>query len=174
MKTILRGTILAVWALSACGICQSTAGQSKPKTAACAAEEYRQFDFWAGDWDVVDLSTHRIVARARVDKILGGCVLREDYEQDDGMHGQSFNIYDAARKVWHETWVTNDARLLVIEGKFENGAMVLSGVDHAKNGIVRGTWKPANGGVRETAILSDDGGKTWKPWFDLMFQPHRK
>ena len=51
--------------------------------------------------------------------------------------------------------------------------MVLTGVDHAagESARVRGTWKPANGGVRETGATSSDGGKTWKPWFDLMFHP---
>jgi hypothetical protein len=48
---------------------------------------------------------------------------------------------------------------------------VLTGVDHAKGVIVRGVWKPENGGVRETAVTSSDGGKTWKPWFDLVFRP---
>ena len=49
--------------------------------------------------------------------------------------------------------------------------MVLTGVDHAKGGrLVRGTWKPENGGVRETAVTSTDGGRTWKPWFDLVFR----
>jgi ketosteroid isomerase-like protein len=39
---------------------------------------------------------------------------------------------------------------------------------------VRGTWKPVSRGVRETAVTSTDGGKTWKPWFDLIFRPRAK
>jgi ketosteroid isomerase-like protein len=31
-----------------------------------------------------------------------------------------------------------------------------------------------SGGVRETAVTSTDGGKSWKPWFDLVFRPHTK
>jgi hypothetical protein len=31
--------------------------------------------------------------------------------------GQSFTIYDVARDVWHQTWVTNRGELLEIEGK---------------------------------------------------------
>jgi len=52
--------------------------------------------------------------------------------------------------------------------------MVLSGTDRTTDGktrYVRGTWKPVSGGVREVAVTSIDGGKTWKPWFDLMFRP---
>ena len=91
------------------------------------------------------------------------------------MKGQSFSIYDASRGIWHQSWVTNRGKLLVIEGKIEAGEMVLSGVEHTAEGqtIIRGRWKPVDGGVRETAVTSADGGKTWKRWFDLLFRPHK-
>ncbi|HEY6370471.1 MAG TPA: nuclear transport factor 2 family protein [Candidatus Sulfotelmatobacter sp.] len=139
--------------------------------APCAAPAYRQFDFWAGDWDVFDVGGTIKVAHAQVDLILSGCVLREDYQGSDGHKGQSFTIYHAARNVWHQTWVTNRGELLEIEGKLDAGVMILSGEDHAKHTLVRGWWKPVNGEVRETAATSRDDGKTWKPWFDLVFRP---
>jgi hypothetical protein len=153
---------------------QSATEAAKP--APCAAPEYRQFDFWLGDWDAFDFDNPATkVARARVDLILDTCVLLENYEGADGHKGQSFSVYDASRKVWHQSWVTNRGEVLVIEGKFEDGEMVLSGIDHAKAGqpLVRGVWKPMTGGVRETAVTSTDGGKTWQPWFDLVFRPHK-
>jgi len=107
-----------------------------------------------------------LVARTRVDLILDGCVLREDYEGADGHKGQSFSIYDGSRKIWHQSWVTNRGEMLMIEGGLQAGEMVLSGVDHAADGKerhVRGRWKPVSGGVRETAVTSTDGGRTWKP-----------
>jgi len=140
-------------------------------TPHCAAATYRQFDFWAGDWDVFDVGNPIQVAHANVDLILDGCVLREDYQGTDGHKGQSFTIYDSARNVWHQTWVTNRGELLEIEGKLDAGVMILSGEDHANHTLVRGWWKPVNGDVRETAATSTDGGKTWKPWFDLLFRP---
>lgn len=148
------------------------ASTDSPMAASCAAPAYRQFDFWVGDWNAFDVGSPNKVAHARVDRILDGCVLREDYQGADGHKGQSFTIYDAARKVWHQSWVTNRGELLVIEGKSEGDEMVLTGEDHAKGTIVRGVWKPENGGVRETADTSSDGGKTWKPWFDLVFRPN--
>ena len=144
------------------------------KPAFCRAPEYRQFDFWAGDWDAFDVANPATkVARIRVDLILDGCVLREDYEGADGHKGQSFNIYDGSRKIWHQSWVTNRGELLLIEGRVEHGMIVLSGEDRAKGALVRGAWKPEKGNVRETAVTSTDGGKTWKPWFDLVFRPHK-
>jgi hypothetical protein len=143
--------------------------------AACSSAEYRQFDFWIGDWDAFDADNPgKAVARNQVEPILQGCVVREDYRATSGTEGESFSIYDVSRNVWHQTWVTNRGVLLVIEGSFQNGEMVLSGADPAKGGeIVRGVWKPVDGGVQETATLSADGGKTWKPWFDILFRPHK-
>jgi hypothetical protein len=53
-----------------------------------------------------------------------------------------------------------------IEGSFKHGVMVLTGANRTTDGgerRVRGIWKPQGAGVRETAITSTDGGKTWKP-----------
>lgn len=142
----------------------------------CSAPEYHQFDFWLGDWDVFDIATGAKVSRVRITRILDGCVVHEDYQSVDGHKGESFSIYDASRKVWHQTWVTNRGRLLVVEGRIEDGSMILRGVDRTAAGEerdVRGIWKPVEGGVRESAFTSLDGGKTWLPWFDLMFRPHK-
>jgi hypothetical protein len=63
-------------------------------SAKCVAAAYRQFDFWAGDRDVFDVGSSIPVAHARIDPILDGCILREDYQGTDGHKGQSFTIYD--------------------------------------------------------------------------------
>jgi ketosteroid isomerase-like protein len=52
---------------------------------------------------------------------------------------------------------------------------VLNATEHLLDGkskLIRGTWKPVKGGVRETALTSLDNGRSWKPWFDLMFRLH--
>jgi hypothetical protein len=95
--------------------------------APCSAPEFHQFDFWIGDWDVFDTGGSTPVAHVLVDRVVDGCALREQYSGSDGHKGQSFSIYDASRKVWHQTWVTNRGELLLIEGHFESGEMVMSG-----------------------------------------------
>ena len=141
----------------------------------CSTSEHRQFDFWLGDWDVFEVDGGTKVARTHVDSILNGCVLQETYEDGTSYKGESFTIYDASRKVWHQTWVTNRGKLLVTEGTLRNGEITLTGTElqDGVERIVRGTWTPAQGGVRETAEISSDAGATWKPWFDLMFRPHK-
>ncbi|HET7674454.1 MAG TPA: hypothetical protein VFL54_02925 [Gammaproteobacteria bacterium] len=155
----------------------STCFAAPGHTRNCTAPAYRQFNFWAGDWDAYDSSEpDKPIARNRVDIILGDCVVREVYRQSDGLIGRSFSIYDAARKVWHQTWVTNRGQLLVIEGQFRNGRMMLAGTDRDASGrsrLVKAFWMPVEGGVREVAHRSIDGGKTWTLWFDITFRPHR-
>ena len=151
-------------------------GAISPASEPCSAFEYSEFDFWLGDWDSFDIGTSKKDARVSVERVLDRCVIHEDYQGVDGHKGESFSIYDASRKVWHQSWVTNRGQLLVVEGNMQDGAMVLAGMDRTTSGKerqVRGVWKPVDGGVRETAFTSTNGGKSWKPWFDLMFRPHK-
>ncbi len=143
------------------------------KPTPCAAPEYRQLDFWVGDWDAFDYDNQqKVAARTHVSSILQGCSLLEDYEQVDGLHGQSFSTYDRSRNGWHQTWVTNRGSLLVLEGKMEGEKLVLEGTDHIRKAEVRVTWERDDKGVREIAVSSNDGGKTWEPVFDMVFRPH--
>lgn len=144
-------------------------------SSACSSAEYHQFDFWIGDWQVSDVSDPQTIsARVKVERILNGCALKETYEGSSGVSGQSFSIFDRTRGVWHQTWVTSHGQLLIVEGAWTNGKMVLSGIDKTPDGkdrLVRGTWIPEKDGLRETAVRSIDSGKTWVPWFDLSFRP---
>lgn len=143
---------------------------------ACSAPEYRQFDFFAGDWDTYDVAApDSIVARNHVTPMLGGCALREVYEQQDGMKGESFSVYDASRRIWHQSWVTNGGTVLLLEGGLENGRMVLTAPEHHTDGstsLLRGSWWQEGTAVREKAERSSDGGTTWTPVFDIVFRPH--
>jgi len=154
--------------------CPGESSARSPASSKCATGEYRQFDFWTGDWDAYGLDEgNKLVARARVDVILDGCALLEVYEQLDGLTGQSLSIYDASRGTWHQTWVTNRGKLLTLEGRFQDGRMTLTGADRSADGrpiLIRGVWKRAEAGVRETAETSEDGGKSWKPLFDILFR----
>jgi hypothetical protein len=142
----------------------------------CTAPEFHQFDFWLGDWDAADYGTTEKSAHVRVESILGGCVLHEIYQGADGHLGESFSLYVSPRGVWRQTWVTNKGEYLTIQGTLKAGAIDLVGTEEMPGGkqrLVRGIWKPERSGVRETATRSTDGGKTWAPWFDLLFSPHR-
>ena len=145
-----------------------------PKPVPCAAPEYRQFDFWIGDWDVSDVGDPQPSMRIRVERILDGCALKESYRDVNGMVGETLNVYDAARMVWHQTWVTNRGQLLVLEGGMESGRVALRATETARDGPIlwRAWWIPQGQEVCETAETSADGGKTWKSKFDIVFRKH--
>ena len=150
------------------------AGATTPISPDCTAAEYRQLDFWIGDWDTfeTDAPGGPSVARARVNPIAQGCAIHELYEQNDGLIGDSILSYDAVRKQWQQTWVTNRGAIMVLWGDFKDGALVLEGDVHLRNGKSvkqRITWKAQGKGVRESAVMSKDGGKTWTSAFDVLF-----
>jgi hypothetical protein len=146
-------------------------------SGACSAPVYRQFDFFTGTWDTYDVQApDKVVARNTVKVILDGCVIHEDYRQNDGLHGESYSLYDAARKGWHQSWVTNHGDLLLLDGGMQGDRMVFKGVERKvgkPEALVRAIWYRQGNDVRETAERSLDGGKTWKPEFDILFKPHR-
>ena len=148
------------------------------QAARCPDPEFRQFDFWLGDWDTFesDHSEPGSIARARVVPIAAGCAIHELYEQTDGLIGDSILSYDAVRKVWQQTWVDNRGSLLLISGAFKDGAVTMEGAMHLRNGnkvLQRITWKVEGNGVREFSVRSKDGGKTWEPFFDVLFKKRK-
>jgi hypothetical protein len=169
-----RSLILLSVGLAALCIARSHA--TSPAAPACDKAANRQLDFWLGDWDVYDMPGHSApAARARITALLDRCVIHELYEGTNGLRGESFSIFDEPRGVWHQTWVTNHGRLLMIEGRVLNGKLVLSGqqlTDNHERHDVRASWWSEKGAVRELGESSDDGGKTWHTDFDLVFK-HR-
>lgn len=148
-----------------------------PPPNCSSAAEYHQLDFWIGDWDTfeTDAPGGQSEARTHVASIAQGCAIHELYEQTDGLIGDSILSYDPVRKQWQQTWVTNRGAIMVIVGNFKDGALVLEGEAHLKNGVSltqRIFWKAQEKGVREWAVSSKDGGKTWEPAFDVLFRKH--
>jgi hypothetical protein len=138
----------------------------KPKP--CAAPEHRQFDFWVGDWTVTTPDGQH-AGDNRIESILDGCAISENWKGAKGGAGHSYSAYDRDRKVWHQTWVDKQGGLLLLEGGLRNGAMVLSGMQGAT--LNRVTWTPQpDGGVRQLWESSTDQGKHWTTVFDGRYQ----
>ncbi len=165
---------LALASIVGAGIARAASGQSamtppapRPATKPCASPEHRQFDFWAGRWDVKE-PDGKAAGTNEIRLLFDGCALQENWAGTDGSVGTSLNVYDASRKVWHQTWVDQRGGLLVLEGRFEGGKMVLRGITVKKDGPVenRITWQPLGGNVRQLWEASRDSGKTWSVVFD--------
>ncbi len=145
-------------------------GQEKP----CTSSDHRSFDFWLGSWDVraPDGST---AGHNDVTSEMGGCVVHEHWEGAGGSRGESFNVFDARRGVWHQTWVDNGGGLLLLDGRYADGKMVLRGEQPGRDGgtvVNRITWSRVGGDpdrVRQLWEASRDGGATWSVVFDGLY-----
>ncbi len=129
----------------------------------CTAAEFRQFDFWVGEWDVASSSGSKAVNSIRLDH--GGCTVREDYVAG-AYTGSSLSFYDSGKGRWHQTWIDNQGNPLYLEGGLEEGKMVLYS---AKGSTPRSrvTWSPlSTGQVRQLWESSADSGETWSVVFD--------
>jgi hypothetical protein len=139
-----------------------------PKPAGCGVAAHRQFDFWLGDWDVTD-AKGKPAGRNRIVSLHDGCALQESWTGAGGFTGTSLNAYDADRKRWHQTWVDNSGGVLLLEGEFANGRMVLAGetLDAGRRVLQRITWERLpDARVRQLWESSRDGGTTWTVAFD--------
>jgi hypothetical protein len=150
---------------------QETAPTVAPK--ACAGPEHRQFDFWIGEWEVAT-PKGAPAGRNRIEPILGGCALRESWTGAKGGSGNSYNAYDRQSRRWHQTWVDDDGLVLLLDGVFADGKMVLSGETRDSSGapvLNRITWQQtAPGAVRQLWETSRDGGRTWSVAFDGRYR----
>jgi hypothetical protein len=169
----IRDALIVIALISGMPVASVAADTSAP--ARCSAAEYRQFDFWIGDWDTFDMEEQgdASIARAQITPIVSGCALHELYEQSDGLVGDSILSFDAVRRQWQQTWVTNRGSNMVLWGELRDGALVLEGEVHLHDGgtvLQRITWRAEGDAVRESAVLSRDGGAHWEPAFDVLFR----
>jgi len=140
--------------------------------AACSAEEYRQFDFWAGEWNVT--SAGQPAGTNNIQPVHNGCALQENWQGAGagGITGSSFNIYDRTTGQWHQTWVDSSGTLLQIDGGMVDGSMVMSGNIRSVDGnstTHRISWTPNDDGtVRQLWEASGDG-HTWSVLFDGLY-----
>lgn len=173
---MLRVT-LSLITLAACAPSTATFAQNAPPPPPCRAPEHRQFDFWVGDWDVYRTGTDTHTARSLIEKLYGGCTIRENWMPAKGTGGGSLNMYDPADGRWHQTWHDSSNARVEFDGGFVRGKMVLAGFwenanGPGKDGLVRMTYSPSDGGsVRQFGEISTDHGLSWSPFFDFTYKP---
>ena len=114
-------------------ICACAAAQAA--AVACTSADHGLFALWLGECNV-DNERGKLAVTNSIKREIGGCVLHERYDTGRGYSGESFNIYDAPRKVWHQTWVDSGGLLLLLEGTLRDGKMILEGQTTGADGKV--------------------------------------
>jgi len=139
---------------------------------------YHQLDFWVGEWDVY--VGKNLVGHDRVEKVLAGCAVIENWSSAAGDEGKSLFFVDYDRH-WAQVWVTGMA---LMPGGVKEKVMV----DDPPAGTVRfqgvirhpeaGSWLDRttltphdDGTVSQLIEVSRDGGTTWNPTFDALYRP---
>jgi len=128
-----------------------------------------QFDFWLGEWNVSwgdDGAGTNHVTRILDDKIV-----QENFT-GGALHGLSFSVYDAERRLWCQTWVDNQGGYLDFTGTFADGKMILS-----RSAIVQGqackqrmVWFEISADKFEwNWERSDDDGATWQVKWNIHY-----
>lgn len=135
-----------------------------------ASPEFRQFDFWIGEWDAKN-PQGLTVGSSSIQLILGSCVIFENWSTPVSS-GKSFNIYDSVTKKWHQNWVDDKGTYTNYIGGLVDGKMVYVAetVKNGKKSLAKMTFsKLANGDVRQFGESSTDEGKTWTATFDFIY-----
>ena len=155
----------------------SAAQAQAPPSIICQDEpEFRQFDFWVGEWDVFDNVSGNRAGTNSIQALHGGCVLVESWTSAGGPGGTSINYYDNVRGTWRQYWVSVNYSIEIEGGLDEDGSMVLEGALHNYRQRVaipfRGTWTPQpDGSVRQLFEQQDPATDAWQVWFDGRYEP---
>lgn len=135
--------------------------------------EYRQFDFWVGEWDVT--AGGQKAGENRIDKLVQGCMLLENWTSAGGGSGKSINYFDPGKRKWIQVWMDSGGELIEVEGELVDGAMDFRGKHTYRDGRIepyRMKFTPLSGGkVRQFIEQSKDDGETWYVWFDGTYSP---
>lgn len=144
---------------------------------ACCSPEYRQFDFWIGEW-VVKNRQGDILGYNTLSKQEEGCMLAEYWRSEGGGTGRSTNYFDKADSTWNQLWVSSSGHILKLKGKLMNGSMVLqSEVKSSEQGTYKDriTWTPQDDGtvLQKWDLLTPDGAVI-KTAFEGIYYPEEK
>lgn len=146
----------------------------------CSKPEFRQFDFWIGEWEAFAPNGKK-GGDSKITVILDSCVILEEWTSANAQQGliytgKSFNSYNAATKQWQQTWTDNTGNTTeFLRGEGSNGKIVYYADNVAgpagKNFKRRLTFtKLSEDKVRQLGERSDDDGKTWTTEYDLEYR----
>jgi tetratricopeptide (TPR) repeat protein len=143
----------------------------------CAyADEFHQFDFWLGDWDVVTTRDHTSAGTSHIERTIGDCVIWENWTSlGTGYFGKSYNTYNASLKRWEQFWVDNAGGMIHFYGGLKGGVM-----DFYTDDMPQASGPPLRrhlqffkldaDTVRQFSQGSTDAGKTWSVEYDFTYR----
>jgi len=170
-------TTLVVSCFAAPVVAEEQAGKTSapPKPVCESMQEFNDFNFWLGEWDVYSNGEARqLQGTNSITKHHENCLIMENWTNIQGGTGRSMNYYDPVEDQWRQLWVASGYSIDYIGGLNEAGSMVLNGkINYYKTGKsqeFRGTWTPnQNGSVRQFFEQRDVESGQWTVWFDGLY-----
>jgi hypothetical protein len=173
-RTTLAGAALLAAQCAATAQTDPNASRPPPPPS-CDAPEYRQFDFWIGDWDV-STPDGKAAGRNTITRVANGCALHENWVGRGGFTGQSLNGWNTRTQRWQQTWLDSSGGRLELVGQAEGDGLRLEGrTPHASDRerfvLQRIRWTPLpDGRVRQHWESSNDQGASWTTAFDGYYR----
>lgn len=149
--------------------------QAADDSCPCCSENYRDFDFWLGNWEAFG-PKGKLAGTNNIVVLHDGCVIQENWSSGGGKYtGTSYNYFDAISGEWNQVWVDNGGGSLQLKGGWTGETMVLSsGPIAGPEGTItisRITWTPnVDRTVRQVWDISKDDGQSWNTVFDGMYK----
>jgi tetratricopeptide (TPR) repeat protein len=134
----------------------------------------REFDFWAGEWNVYATGTQTLVGHSLVQIISEGCALLENWDSPSSS-GKSINFIDPNTNKWKQSWAGSYANgnQEFINGEYKDSAMRFEfETKDAQGKKIIGRFIFYNQGpnqVRQFNETSNDEGKTWTTSYDFTY-----
>lgn len=158
----------------------AVAAQNISAQKPCSRTEYRQFDFWIGEWEAYGINGKK-AGDSKISLILDSCILLEEWTSasiNQGIRyaGKSFNTYNTATKQWQQTWVDNaGGSNEYLLGKFEDNKIIYtsSSFPFSKDTMAIRKMTFTNLSpekLRQHGEISKNNGTSWTTEYDLEYR----
>jgi len=154
---------------------EAIANEVQHNAAPCEDAEFKQFDFWLGDWDVSSAADGTQRGSSHISREMGGCVIWENWTSAGSPYfGKSYNTWNPNLKRWEQYWVDTSAGVMFFHGQLKDNVMDYwtDDVPQAGGGTLLRHLQFFNLGpnkVRQFSQGSNDGGHTWHTEYDLIY-----
>ena len=137
--------------------------------------EAHQLDFWVGEWEVYDNTSHQLDGHNRIEMVLKSAAIIEHWSDANGSMGKSWFYFYRPEKRWKQVWVTDNGgvkeKAQVADAPA--GSIRFRGEIPLRDGhklLDQTTLTPLpDGRGRQVIEQSRDGGVTWQTVYDAYY-----
>lgn len=174
--------LIVVMAISGMATSASLAQDQTQSAHPCSSPEFRQFDFWIGQWDITgryrtsDSTWSEEGAASNIVTVeYNSCVIIENFRSTDfELNGHSVSTYNKNRKIWQQTWVDNSGSYFDFTGGLDSAGQMALYTEREQGGKTI-KYRMVFQNIKKNSLFwvwerSGDGGQTWYRMFELNYK----